>query len=92
MQSASDSEVFALAEREKRILISADSDFGTLLAVLRKPKPSIILFRSGVGRRPETQVVLLRNNLESIANDLAGGSAVVLEHSRIRVRKLPIGG
>jgi predicted nuclease of predicted toxin-antitoxin system len=92
MQSASDEAIFSLAEVEGRILISADSDFGTLLALRGSSRPSVILFRRGVSKRPDAQTSLLLNNLDAIAEDLSAGSAIVFEHHRIRIRKLPIQG
>ena len=91
MQTATDSQILERAGDEGRILISADTDFGTLLALRQESKPSVVLFRRS-SRHPDNQVASLLANLASVRRSLEEGSIVVLEDTRIRLRSLPVGG
>jgi len=91
MQSASDEKIFDLAAREGRILISADTGFGTLLALREEVKPSVILLRRGP-KKPPVQLQLILANLAAIEEFALKGSIIVIEEARIRVRQLPIYG
>ena len=90
IESAADSEVVRLAVAEQRVIVSADTDFGTILAFTGKLQPSVIQFRRGTQRRPQQQVNLLLANLGAVAEDLVAGAIVTIEQDRISVRALPI--
>jgi predicted nuclease of predicted toxin-antitoxin system len=72
-------------------LISADTDFGALLAATHATEPSVVLVRRVVGRRAEVLAGLLVANLPPIDDDLRQGSIVVIGDDSLRIRRLPIG-
>jgi predicted nuclease of predicted toxin-antitoxin system len=85
----SDDAVLELARAENRALVSADTDFGELIALGRLVSPSVVLFRQG-NRGPEHQAATLRSNLRVIEADLDAGAMVVFTDDRIRIRRLPL--
>jgi predicted nuclease of predicted toxin-antitoxin system len=82
--------VFALAEREDRVLLSADADFGAILAARNSSRPSLILLRAASQRRPAQQLAVVLANLTQLLEALERGAVVVIEDNRIRVRALPL--
>jgi predicted nuclease of predicted toxin-antitoxin system len=88
LENASDEEIFDAAAAEGRIIVSADTDFGTLLTFRRQKLPSVVIFRHPSPRRPEMQAELLLANLPSFTEDLTQGAIVILRQDRIRVRRI----
>jgi predicted nuclease of predicted toxin-antitoxin system len=82
--AAADRVIFDRAADEDRIVVSADTDFGTLLAFRQESKPSAVLFRGATPRRPAAQVALPLANLPRVETDLATGAIVIIEPSRFR--------
>ncbi len=90
LAAAPDEIVLDRARQEQRVLISADTDFGTLLASSGASEPSVLLVRRISGRRAAQIVAILVANLATVADDLADGAIVVVGEDWLRVRPLPI--
>jgi predicted nuclease of predicted toxin-antitoxin system len=89
MQQAADPIIFRWAVEEDRVPVSADTDFGTLLAFHRAAKPSVILFRRE-WHHPQQQAEAIIANLPQLQTLLDQGAVVIFDRTRIRVRQLPI--
>lgn len=89
MARATDQEILELALNQDRIVVSADTDFGTILALYGLAKPSFVLFRRS-DKRPSALLLQLLASLEQISESLASGAVVVIEDKRIRIRPLPV--
>lgn len=83
-------EVLQRAAESRRILVSADTDFGTLLALSRALKPSVVLLRRSGGRRSAQIADVLIANLPHLHEDLDAGAVVVIRDDNVRIRRLPL--
>ncbi len=88
--NASDDEILDFAIAQERVVISHDTDFGTLLAFRNLRRPSFILVRSSDPLTPDEHAELILSNLDAISTDLVTGAIVVFSRGRLRVRQLPV--
>jgi predicted nuclease of predicted toxin-antitoxin system len=90
LQRAPDSELIERARADGSILVTFDLDFGDILALGVLNKPSVIIFRLADERANSVNqrlvVVLTERHVE-----LESGALILVEDTRYRVRKLPIG-
>ncbi len=85
-----DEEIFAKAMAEGRIIVTADLDFGAILARTGSTTVSVIVLRIA-NPRADRVVPLVRCVLADVAADLTRGAVVLVEEMRFRVRHLPLG-
>ena len=90
LHAAPDEEIFDLAASEERVVVSEDTDFGTLLSLRDSSKPSVILFRHMPDRSAFGLLSILLRNIATVEVDLESRAMVVIEPGRIRVRRLPM--
>lgn len=89
LQGAPDVDVLTKAHADDRVVITADTDFGTLLALSGASGPSVVLLRRS-GRRVHERTRIVLIVLDLVADQLATGSVVTVDNERVRIRPLPV--
>jgi len=89
MSEAEDAEIIQRARVEERVVATLDADFHALLALDEAISPSVIRVR--IERlRAQALTDLLLMVIAECEEDLEQGSAITVEPSRIRIRRLPL--
>ena len=81
-----DSDILAFAEKENRILITNDKDFGELIFRLRKPSIGVIFLRLKKDI-PENRQKYVLNIITNFLNKLENNFFIVTE-DKVRIRSL----
>jgi predicted nuclease of predicted toxin-antitoxin system len=91
LQELGDAAVLAKAVAERRVVLTFDLDFADISAAATEAGAAVVLFRL---RSAQTTHIIdrLRTVLASAAAQaLETGAVVIVEPTRLRVRRLPIG-
>ena len=80
---ATDEALLALANRERRVLVTEDKDFGELVFVRRMKHPCVVRF---VGMRVAEQVTAMRELIEHHAEAMRMRALIVVTQRRVRIR------
>ena len=89
LERAADSVLLDRAATDKRVVVTADTDFPHLLALSRDASPGVILVRGGDYATREVQGILSAV-LSSIPETTLTQSICVADRARIRCRALPL--
>lgn len=77
LHTAADSDIIARAQREDRVIVTADLDYPRLLALAQATEPSLMLFRGGDWSERE-----VRDRLATILHSV---SAADIRHSILTI-------
>lgn len=89
LSKASDTAIMETARRDGRIVVTADLDYPRLLALHKADRPGVILFRGG-SYSDDEMLALLDRVLKQCAPADLEASITVVDHDRVRRRRLPI--
>jgi len=89
MSTAKDVEIIEYSKTNKRIIITLDSDFHTLLALGLEHIPSVIRIRIE-GLKAIDYLPIIKTVFDQCEEDLKQGCAISVQEHQIRVRRLPI--
>ena len=92
LRSAQDATILAQAADNGSVIITADHDFGELMAIRNAAKPSVIMLRDDAPVTADGIVNYLDKNLAQLETHLKRGAFIVAEANRVRVRLLPMFG
>lgn len=86
--NARDGEIMSWAEKNGHIVISADLDFGDLLARSQAALPSVVLIRSS-DQSPDHIAPLVKEAIDRFRNELSSGCLISVDEDNARMRLLP---
>ena len=84
MPNATDEKILTGAEKENRILVTDDKDFGELVFRFQRPSKGVILLRTPT-TRPDVRFGLLETLLKTVD---VRSKFIVLREKGARIRKL----
>lgn len=89
MASATDQRILEEARRQDAAVVTLDADFHTILAVLGLTQASVIRIRIE-GLKGARIAEIVHEVVVKCETDLKLGSAVTVNRTRIRIRRLPL--
>jgi predicted nuclease of predicted toxin-antitoxin system len=87
MAAEDDRNILQRAFDDGRVVVTQDTDYGTLLFTAQVRPTSVILFRMRDGR-PSAQSAVLCANVPRLEADLNAGAIIVIGDASIRIRRL----
>lgn len=89
LSCSSDAEILEHARSEGRTIITLDSDFHTILALMNASKPSVVRIRLE-GLKGNDLAVLIKKIWPKIENYIKEGAMVSVNDTGIRIRSIPL--
>lgn len=90
LSAAPDQQIVDVAIAESRVVVTADLDYPRIIALSKKDRPALILFRAGNISDSE-MLELLQRVLREVEPNRLMLSIAVVDSNSIRVASLPLG-